>query len=235
MKQKLGALSKRYVAELRKHLQAGPGGTLQSAERLGRQAVALDLETLELARIHECSMAMLQPAHGKNGWLKRAEAFFDKFLAPIEANHRAARADQVELRRLSQALKLRTAELAAVNRRMQKSNQLHKQMADRLKKSDGQASKFLEDSLPLEDGLRQLTHKILEAQELERHTISHQLHDEIAQTLLGINVRLLLLKNEANGNTTNLRKAIASTQRLVEQSVKSIKKFARELDLPAPG
>lgn len=234
MKRKSGALSKQYVAALRKHLKSGAGGTMHTAEKLGREAVALGLETLELARIHERSMDILQLAHGKNGLIKRAEAFFAKFLTPIEASHRAARTDRLELQRLSLALKLRTKELATMNRQMQKGNQLHMKAEARFRKSGGAAEKFLEDSLPLEAGLRHLTHKILQAQEQERHTISHQLQDEIAQTLLGINVRLLTLKNEASGNTTNLAKAIASTQRLVEQSVKSINKFARELDLPAP-
>jgi len=34
--------------------------------------------------------------------------------------------------------------------------------------------------------LRRLTHRILTAQEAERKKISHELWDEIAQTLLGI-------------------------------------------------
>jgi len=46
--------------------------------------------------------------------------------------------------------------------------------------------------------------------------------------LLGINVRLLTLKRATAINTSNLKKEIASTQRLVDKSVKSIKRFARE-------
>jgi Histidine kinase. len=51
-------------------------------------------------------------------------------------------------------------------------------------------------------------------QEDERQKISHQLQDGIAQTLLGINVRLLALKTAAKGNTANLKKDIASILRL---------------------
>jgi hypothetical protein len=44
-----------------------------------------------------------------------------------------------------------------------------------------------------------------------------------ARTLMGINVRLLPLKQETRSNSTGLKNEIASTQRLVEESVQSIK------------
>jgi len=45
---------------------------------------------------------------------------------------------------------------------------------------------------------------------------------------LGINVRLLTLKQEATDRTNSFKKEIASTQRLVENSVKTIQRFTRE-------
>ena len=65
-------------------------------------------------------------------------------------------------------------------------------------------------------------------QETKRKKISHDLQDEIAQTLLGINVRLLTLKKEALVNAEGFKKAIATTQWLVDKSVRSIRRFARE-------
>ena len=59
--------------------------------------------------------------------------------------------------------------------------------------------------------------------------ISHELQDEIAQTLLGINVRLLSLKRGAGSNTKSLKDEIASAQRLVAKSARSVRRFAREL------
>ena len=76
--------------------------------------------------------------------------------------------------------------------------------------------------------MQHLTHRILSAQEDKRKKISHDLQDEIAQTLLGINVRLLTLKKAAGRNAKGLKKEIASTQRLVDKSVKTIERFARE-------
>jgi signal transduction histidine kinase len=87
----------------------------------------------------------------------------------------------------------------------------------------------LEESLQLQKRLRQLTRRMLLVQENERRSISHELQDEIAQTLLAINVRLLNLKT---GNKVNLTKEIASMQQLVVESVRSINRFARKLDVP---
>src|SRR5277367_2435218 len=53
MKQKLNGLSRRYLKVLRKHLKQGPRASLQPAVDLGRRAVVLGLDTLELARMHE--------------------------------------------------------------------------------------------------------------------------------------------------------------------------------------
>ena len=89
--------------------------------------------------------------------------------------------------------------------------------------------KCLEESLELQKRLRQLTHQVLAAQEDERKKISRELQDEIAQTLLGINVRLLSLKQEARSNTKGLKNEIASTQRLVAKSARSVRQVGRKI------
>jgi signal transduction histidine kinase len=81
----------------------------------------------------------------------------------------------------------------------------------------------------MQEHLRHLTRKILTAQEDERRVISRELHDQIAQTLTGINVRLANLKREAVVNTKGLKGKIAGTQRLVQKSVKIVHRFARQL------
>ena len=77
--------------------------------------------------------------------------------------------------------------------------------------------------------MRQLSRQILSVQEDERKKISRELHDVIAQTLTGINLRLANLKKEASLNTMGLDRNIAITQRLVEKSVKIVHQFACEL------
>ena len=76
MKQKLIGLSQQYVTALRKHLEQGPRASLLPALGLGRRAVVLGLETLDLARIHERAVTALELSSKKDGFIKRAEDFF---------------------------------------------------------------------------------------------------------------------------------------------------------------
>ena len=228
MKQKLIRLSQRYVTALRNHLNQGPRASLQPALGLGRRAVVLGLETLELARIHERALVTLEAASGKDGFVKRAEIFFTEALTPIVETHHAARQSKIELNRLNETLDRRTAELAVTHRQLQRGIVRRKSVEAALKISGEHYAKLLKDSLQLQEGLRQLTHQVLAAQEDERRKISRELQNEIAQTLLGINVRLLTLKQQARNNTTGLKNEIASTQRLVLKSARSVRRVARE-------
>jgi signal transduction histidine kinase len=228
MKQKLIGLSHRYVTALRRHLEREPRASLQPALGLGRQAVVLGLETLELARMHEQALVTLGVAQAKNGHIKQAELFFTEAISPIVETHRAARQSKLDLSRLTETLNRRTVELAATNRQLRRGVLRRKSVEAALQKSGQHYSKLLKDSLHLQEGLRQLTHQVLAAQEDERKKISLELQNEIAQTLLGINVRLLSLKQEARSNTKGLKKEIASTQRLVVNSARSVRRVARE-------
>lgn len=133
----------------------------------------------------------------------------------------------LEMRRLNQALDRRTQELAASRRLLQQGVLRRKAVETALKKSSRHYAGLLQESLQLQTSLRQLTHQVLAAQDNERQKISRELQDEIAQTLLGINVRLLTLQQEARGNTRTLRHEIAGTQRLVTNSARSVRRVAR--------
>jgi len=231
MKQKLTGLSQRYVAALQTHLRQGSGASLQPAHDLGCQAAALDLETLDVARIHEDALATLEASRSRNGLIKRAEIFFAEAITPIEETHRAALEANVRLSRLNQTLGRRTVDLAASHRFLKQDIVQRKTVEQALKKSGEHSRKLLKESRDLQKHLQRLTHQILLAQEDKRKKISRDLHDEIAQTLLGINVRLLTLKKEAAVDAGGLKKEIASMQWLVDKSVKSITRFAREFGI----
>ena len=228
MKRKLNQLSRNYASTLQEHLKQGPRASLQPARRLGRQAVAIGLETLDVARIHEKALAALESSSSHDGILKRAEIFFTEAITPIEKTHRTALKAHLHLSRMNRTLTRRTADLAATNRSLKQGIARRRAVEKALQKSGAHSEKLLQESRQLQKHLQRLTHKIMSAQEDKRKKISHDLQDEIAQTLLGINVRLLTLKKEAGLNTDRLKKDIASTQRLVDKSVKSIKRFARE-------
>jgi len=234
MKQKLIRLSRRYVMALEKHLKLASRMSLRPAPGLGRQTLALGLETLDLARIHEQALVTLRlPGHSfgtKAVMTKRAGIFFSAANFPIEETHQAACQAKAHLGLLKETLGQRTEELAVSNRQLQQGVRRHKVMEEAFAKSGRRHNKCLEESLELQQHLRQLTHQVIAAQEDERAKISHELQDEIVQTLVGINVRLLNLKQKARTNTNGLKNQIASTQRLVVKSAKSVRKFAHELD-----
>ncbi len=234
MKLKLLRLSQRYVTALRTYLKPGAHLGLQSARDLGRRAVALGVETLELARIHEQALTLLKTSKAKINPRLRAESFFTEANGAIEQTHRAARQNKISLSRLEESLDARTHELAASNRQMQRGAVRRKSMEAAAVKSGKEHGQSLEESLELQTHLRQLTHRMMAAHEHERTKISHELQDEIAQTLLGINVRLLSLKQKSRADTKGFRDEIASTQQLVLQSAKFVRQFARELKAHQP-
>ena len=235
MARKLNGLAQRYVAALRKHLKQGPQPVPARgpAQNLGRRAMALGLETLDLARFHEQALITLMlPGYSssiREAMVRRAGKFFAEAITPIEKTHRAAQEDNDQLVQLNQALNQRSVELIASNRQLQQEILQRKSVEVSLRKSEQHYSRLLEQSRHMQEQLRLLSRQLLSAQEEERKMISRELHDEIAQTLTGINIQLATLKVEAAVNVKGLQKKITRTQRMVEKSVDIVHRFAREL------
>jgi signal transduction histidine kinase len=193
----------------------------------------MGLQTLDLARIHEQALiALSSPSDSfkiKDGMIARAEKFFAEAITPIEETHRGVMEVNVNLKQQIATLRQRTGELAASNLRLKREVIQRKTAEKALKKSEQHHKLLLEQSRTMQEQLRHLSRQILLTQEEERKEISRELHDEIAQTLAGINVHLAALNVEAAANAKGLSKKIASTQRLVERSVKIVHRFALEL------
>ena len=119
--------------------------------------------------------------------------------------------------------------LAVANRALRREIDRRQAVEKSLRQSEQHYSRLLEQSRQMQGQLRLLSRQVLLTQEEERKKISRELHDVIAQTLTGINVRLAALKKQAASDTRGLEQSIAHTQRLVQESVDIVHRFARKL------
>lgn len=233
MKFKLTDLSRLYHAALQQFLKEGPAASMAPAHELGHQAIALGLETLDLARMHEVALvSLVLPSYtssASSGLMARAGLFFAEAITPLEETHRGAREANIQLNHMVQTLSLRTQELAATVEELRQEVEQRRAMEESLRISQQTSSDLLKKSRELQEELRQLSRQLLTAQEEERKKISRELHDVIAQTLTGINVRLAALKTDSTVSNKTLQGKISSTQELVEKSVDIVHRFAREL------
>lgn len=236
MKQSLHTLARGYEAALEKHLKSGAWALPADARALGNQALASNLETLDLVQIHEQALTRLVPAGGSSQTrikaIKRATKFFAEALIPIEQTHHAAVKDKTTVKQLAQTLDQSTADLVIVHLKLEQGIVERKAAESALRKSRQDNTKLLAESRRLQTHLRKLTRQIIATQENDRWQASIQLHDEIAQTLLGINVWLLALKATATANAKDLKKEIASMEQLVKSSTQTMKRFAHKFGTP---
>jgi len=231
----LSALSARYLTGLRAVTAPKAGVEGQAvAWEVGSEAAAMGLGTLDLARMHQAALAELT-AGGAPGdperLIGRAEVFFNAALVPIEGQTPAAKQAGNGLQQVKLKLKKRTLELADAGRELKAGIAKRKRADTALKASEEKSARVLEESRILEEKLKAITHKLFKVHEAERATMSAQLHEEIAMTLLGIHVRLLALKKEASVSRDRLAQEITVTRRLVEQAVDTIKRFNQEFGI----
>lgn len=233
MKKARARLSARYLTALRVHLEEKRTGNGDQAQGIGRAALVGGLAALDLAEMHEQAVVSLAPsfdfANLRNGTMKRAGFFFTQALIPIEAALRAARRANRVLKARNETLRLHTAALARGNRRLEREVARRKAGEAAILKGKEQYQKLFLDSERMQKKLHELTRQIISAQEEERKEISRELHDEVVQTLVGINVQLSALSNGIPAVLNTFRAKVARTQHLVESSVKAVHRFARQL------
>lgn len=225
--------SARYRLALQAHLVRPDARDCVAARALGRAAHAEGFATPDLARMHEAALvalaALFDSSNERSGLLRRAGRFFAQAILPIAKDQQITRKTNRSLRLRNETLRLHTAALAAGNRRLQREVARRKAGEKTILEGREQYRRLYQESQIMQRKLRQLTRQILSAQEEERKTISRELHDEVVQTLVGINVQLSALGKGAMNGLGELRSKIARTRRLVESSVKAVHRFARDL------
>ncbi len=233
MKANAPLLPENYLTALRKHLKPTASASHVAARALSIQAVQQGLETLDVARMHEEAVVKLMlreySARTSHAMMQRAGTFFTEVISPIEETHRGAREALVHLNAMIGTLTQRTEELAASNEELKREIAGREAVEKSLKCSEETTSQLLAHSRQMQEALRHLSRQLLTAQEEARRRISRELQNGIAKALTNINGRLAALKQESTVNTRALQLKIAGTQKLVQQSVDTVHRFAREL------
>ncbi len=233
MNRKLQNWSRRYQAALTKHLGTDDRDSLEAVRALGSEILAAGLPLLNLAKLHEqylvSELLPGYPAGKRPALIKRAGKFFAAAVVPMRERPLHGVAGVAALEETVEMLSQRTVDLAASNLALSGEILRRKSVEEALKEKERGYARAIKESAVLQEQLRQLSRQILSAQENERKEISRELHDMVAQTLTGINIRLAALKASATHDTRSLARNIAETQRLVENSVDLVHRFAREL------
>ena len=109
---------------------------------------------------------------------------------------------------------------------------LNTELEGRVAERTAEISALLEQSRHMQEQLRHLSHLVLRAQEEERKRISRELHDQVAPTLVGVNLDLIALARDSVLKPGALKRRIARTRQLVEDSVNTLHRFTWELRPP---
>lgn len=136
-------------------------------------------------------------------------------------------------RRQAEETRRRVAVLASSNKKLEKEIVRRQAVEQSLRQSEEHQRLLLEQARQMQAELRTLSHQTLQVQEDERKRISRELHDDITQTLVNINVQLESLSQAAEISAKELRDKITRTRRVVEKSVNIVHQFAQELRPPA--
>ncbi len=222
-----------YLETLQSFLDS-PGSDLALVTRtLVRQLRRLGGDAPSLAPLHEKALVALAPAQNLAALSAASHLHAIRFLArsllammefaPTAKMRTRSTAPDRRTQGLLDAASLRC------ERRLEREVARREASEKAVKAGEARFQQLSKQSTIMQTRLRSLAHRILQAQEEERREISRELHDEIVQSLVGINVELAALDKAASAGTRAFKAKIASTQRLVEKSVTAVHQFARDL------
>jgi signal transduction histidine kinase len=137
--------------------------------------------------------------------------------------------DNITERTNAETAQRRLEVLTASNLKLKREIIRRRAVEENLRATRQEESRLLIQSQLQQAQMRDLTRGILHAQEEERKRVSRELHDVIAQTLVGINIHLAALTQGAATDPASLRERISLTHLLVENAVEIVHDFAREL------
>ena len=214
--------SRRYEAAVRRYLRSEKSGGLPAAANLGRQAAALGLETLDVARVHEQALITATPPedapeNAGEELLERADRFFKETIVPIEATHRAAHKADIRIDRLTRTLRQRAAESSASDEQLEQAIARREAVEASADARAVRHDELLAEAQHIQKRLRDQMRGILSQNESERKRLGGELRNEIAQALLAVDLSLLALRTSGCVNTDKLEKGIAEAERILRE------------------
>lgn len=228
MKTQFPDFCRRYEAALRSCLQ--DGGHLDTASEINQLARSSKIPIRDFAEFHEQILLDGVLTTGNRGLRLKQRRHASRFFSEVCS---FTDGDEVGV---PSALKQTIAILSERGTQLaDNSRDLRQKLAKSLgREKDRKANHLrfthaLKESERLKDQLRLLSRRVLTIQEEERKNISRELHDVIAQSLVGVNFRLASLKRESSLNTRALQRNVTLTQSLVKKSTEIVHRFAREL------
>ncbi len=216
-------LASGYRRALYGYLEHRDDKRLQSAYKMGCRALRGGMGVFDLARLHEGTLAEAITTAGTAGprLALAAEAFLLDALSPVAAARRGLPDAYVRLQCLDETLERRTRELASASARQ-------RPIEKALRASQERCCSLSRKTRSMKADLRQRSANVILAQEDERKRLSRELHDEVGQVLAAVNVDLVMLKRRAR-HDRSLQRRVSATQALLERSMESVHRFAREL------
>ncbi len=214
--------TRRYRTALRRFLRQGPPAGTAAAERLGALAAELGLETLAVADIHEQTLNAMTTSgesspDARRDLVERADAFFKETIVPIEATHLAARLARSRIEQLTRTLRQRTGESSSSTEQLQQAIVQRQSAEADSHQQEARHDELFADAQRTQNCLRHLMRAILAEHEGERRHIGTKLRDEIAQSLLAIDISLLALGASSKRSAHNAAKSVANAQRILEE------------------
>jgi len=180
----------------------------------------------KLTEVHDHEMVIERPDHSRITCIVNIRPLLDaegKISGAINCFY------DITERKQAEAVQRRSELLTLQNAKANKEIIRRQAVEKSLRVSELNQRGLLKESRELHAQLRHLTRQIITVQEEERKAISRALHDDVMQTLVGINLELTMLGRQATRGTSGLGAKIARTQRLVKNSVASVHRFARDL------
>ncbi len=216
-------LTGRYSTLLCRYIAKTQEEVLAQANGLGRAAMTGGLGVLDMARIHQTSMAQLgclaEFRQSRSAVKRAVETFLLEALSPFEMTYRGFQETNTRLQHLIK-------DTEKTNLALQREVDKRKQTEKILRARESRMHELLEQSRKLQENLRQYSKQILYIQETERRRISRELHDDVGQTLTAASI---VFENIVSSPPGTLEASLKDARALLQDATVKVHDFARDL------